>query len=147
QIAETTFRPSFLRTTFQLFWPSTVTDSVVPCRAGWSVPSATIVSTAPGPKVRAYLFPPTASTFISSVSLLLDGFTLHLPTKGSLAAHDVPTATKTTSSERRLRCSIGIPEASRFIGSATQALSALTMPVASACDGQRVGANVRTSGR
>src|ERR1700745_1783618 len=57
-----------------------------------------------------YLFSPPASTFTSSVSLLLEGFTFHLPTKGSLAAHNVPIARQTTGSERRLRSSIRIPE-------------------------------------
>src|ERR1700751_3630802 len=103
-------RPFSLRTTSQLLGPFTVMEKVVPLRAGWSVPSATIVSTWPGPKVRAYLFSPTASTFISSVSLLLEGFTFHLPMKGSLAAHNVPIARQTTGSDRRLRSSIRIPE-------------------------------------
>src|SRR5262245_17226201 len=95
----------------QLLGPFTVMDRVVPLRAGWSVPSATIVSTASGLKVMAYLFSPTASTFISSVSLLLERFTFHLPTKGSLAAHNVPIARQTIGSDKRLRSSIRIPEA------------------------------------
>src|SRR5580700_7010479 len=99
----TILRPSFLRTTFQLLGPSTVTDSVVPCRAGWSVPSATMVSTAPGPKVRTYLFWPRASTFISSVSLLLDGLTFHLPRKGSSAALNVIVIRQVSSTECFIR--------------------------------------------
>src|SRR5690242_21413060 len=78
-------RPFILRTTSQLFGPFTVTDNVVPLTAGWSVPSATTVSTASGSKVNLYLFSPMASTFISSVSVLFDEFTFHLPTNGSSA--------------------------------------------------------------
>src|SRR5262249_29682437 len=80
-------RPFNLRTTSQRLGPFTVMDRVVPLRAGWSLPSATTVSTAPGSKVMVNLFAPAASSFISSVSLLLDGSTFHLPTKGSSAAH------------------------------------------------------------
>src|SRR4029077_4104742 len=102
-------RPSFFRMTFQLLGPSTVPESVVPCRAGWSLPSATIVSTWPGPKVKVYLFAPTASTFISSVSLLLDRFTFHLPTKGSFAAHTELVTTHATSSNGKVRFNIYSP--------------------------------------
>src|SRR5262245_16569300 len=92
QSALSSVRPFILRMISQMLGPFTVMDRVVPLRAGWSVASATIVSTASGLKVMVYLFSPTASTFISSVSLLLEGFTFHLPTKGSLAAHNVPIA-------------------------------------------------------
>jgi len=51
-----------------------------------------------GAKVKVYLFAPTASTFISSLSLLLDGFTFHSPTKGSFAAHTVLVTTQAPSS-------------------------------------------------
>src|SRR5580693_4908449 len=79
QCAVRSVRPFILRTTSQLLGPFTVMDRVVPLRAGWSLPSATTVSTWPGPKVKVYLLAPTASTFISSVSVLLDRFTFHLP--------------------------------------------------------------------
>ena len=57
-------RPFILRMISHLLGPFTVMDRVVPLSAGWSVPSATMVSTASGLKVMAYLFSPTASTFI-----------------------------------------------------------------------------------
>src|ERR1700733_11708454 len=87
-------RPFSLRMTSQWLGPCTVMDSVVPRRAGWSFPSATIVSAMPGAKVRVYLFTPAASTFISSLSLLLDGSIFHLPTKGSFAAITYPSPDK-----------------------------------------------------
>src|SRR5579862_1785727 len=96
-------RPSFLRTTFHLSAPSAETASVVPKMPGWSVPSTTIVSVLPEPKSNLYLFSPAAATFISSVSLLLDGFSFHLPTKGSGAAHTTPFTRQTNSSKRNTR--------------------------------------------
>src|ERR1035438_3256634 len=99
-------RPFILRTTTQLLGPFTVTDRVVPRRPGWSLPSATTVSTRPGAKVMAYLFAPATSTFISSLGLLLDGFTFHLPTKGSFAAHSELVTRQATSSYRKVRLNI-----------------------------------------
>ncbi len=57
-------RPLVLRTTFQVSGASTVTDRVVPKRAGWSEPSAVTVSTLSPEKMRSYLLGPTALTFI-----------------------------------------------------------------------------------
>src|SRR5690348_18039436 len=56
------------------------------------------------PPPRSTLFPYT-TLFRSS-----DGFTFHLPTKGSSAAHDVPIAKHTTGTDRRLRSSVRIPK-------------------------------------
>src|SRR5579862_216845 len=99
-------RPSFLRMTFQVSGPSTVTDRVVPKMPGWSVPSATIISGVPAPKSKAYLFAPAALTFISSGNRLLDGLSFHLPTKGSLAAHEAPGTRQATSSNWEARFNI-----------------------------------------
>ncbi len=100
QIAEIILRPSFLRTTFQLFGPSTVIGQCGSVQ-GWLVSSVGYdrVDCA-GDKGEGIFVCATASTFISSVSLLLDGFTFHLPTKGSFAAHNVPATRQTTSDER-----------------------------------------------
>src|SRR5579872_4376692 len=98
QYALRSVRPFILRMISQLLGPFTVMERVVPLKAGWSLPSATTVSTWPGPKVRVYLFAPAASTFTSSLSMLLDGFTFHLPTKGSAAVENVPVTKPTTSS-------------------------------------------------
>src|ERR1700722_3122470 len=102
-------RPFIFRTTFHWLGASTVTDKVLPSRAGCSLPSTTTVSTYPGAKVKTYLFAPAASIVISSLSLLLEGLTFHLPMKGSFAAHNVPVARKIISSNRNALFSMESP--------------------------------------
>src|ERR1700757_5532832 len=97
QIAESSMRPSFFRTTFHESGPSTLTDRVVPKPLDWSVPSTTIVS-APPPKSKVYVFAPTLATFISSVSWLLDGLSFQSPTNGLSAAQSVPVTKQAASS-------------------------------------------------
>src|ERR1700730_3748370 len=93
QFAVRSRRPSFLRTTFKASGPSAVTDRGVPESPGWSVPSITFVSAPPSPsKSKAYVLAPRLSTFIWSVSLLLDGLSFQSPTKGSFAAHNAQVA-------------------------------------------------------
>src|SRR4029077_7614281 len=55
---------------------------------------------------RAYLLGPAASTFIRSVSLLLDGFSFHLPTNGSFEGHNVPVPRPAHSSQEKERFGI-----------------------------------------
>src|ERR1700681_4214349 len=102
QIAVIRIRPLFLRTTFHESGRSLVTDSVVPPVPGWSVPSTTMVSGLPPPKSKAYLLPPALSTFITSLSLLLDGLSFHSPTNGSFAAHNAAAIRQATSTNRKL---------------------------------------------
>src|SRR5246127_1653966 len=97
QIAESSMRPSFFRTTFHESGPSAVTDRVDPKPLDWSVPSTTIVSPPP-PKSKVYLFPPTLATFISSVNWLLDGLSFQSPIKGLFSARNVPVTKPATSS-------------------------------------------------
>src|SRR5579859_4807086 len=60
----------------------------------------------PPPKSKAYLLPATLSTFITSISLLLDAFSFHSPTKGSFDADNAPAAKQATSSNRRAHLSM-----------------------------------------
>ena len=50
-----------------------------------------------------YLFAPATLTLISSLSVLLDGITFHLPTKGSVAA---PKETVTDQYQQRTKYTI-----------------------------------------
>src|SRR5579859_6027382 len=60
----------------------------------------------PPPKSKAYLLPATLSTFITSISLLLDAFSFHSPRKGSFDADNAPAAKQATSSNRRAHLSM-----------------------------------------
>src|SRR5690348_9561276 len=67
-----------------------------------------MVSGLSAPKSKAYLLPPALATFISSMSLLLDGLSFHSPMKGSFDAGNAAAARQAANRQNRERLSMEI---------------------------------------